>query len=233
LIRDRDGKNSNCHTLPELVKGMSSSSIKMATTPSNLFRSSLVLIDETDGRVLDVLTQQHEGNDPHLQGVTPSISDSSQHLDRPADWTSSDISLRTIIKPQAQPVPSSTSDNSTISENPAANVALDTSTNRFLTFRRNEDFARTLAGSGWRRATFYTDARTSVASFFTAYDDDCDGVDGDHTAKTKKEVNLQDIRRVGGNDNGGPEAGDVGGGFRGGRKSIELFSRPHPDDVSI
>jgi hypothetical protein len=213
---------------------MSSSSRKMTTTPSNLFRSSLVLIDETDGRVLDVLTQQQEGNDPHLHGVTPSVSASSRHLDRPADWTSSDISLRTISKPQPQSVPSSTSDNITTSENPATDVALDTSTNRFLTFRRNEDFARTLAGSGWRRTTFYTDARTSVASFFTAYDD-CvgDGANNDHTAKTKKEFDPYDSRRVGGNDNGGEKAGNVGGGIRGDRKSIELFSRPHPDDVSI
>jgi hypothetical protein len=212
---------------------MSLSSNKMTTTLSKLFRSSLVLIDETDGRVLDVLTQQKEGNDRHLQGVTPSISASSQHLDRPADWTSSDISLRTIIKPQPQPAPSSNGDNSAISENPSPDVAPDTSTNRFLTFRRNEDFARTLAGSGWRRTTFYTDARTSVASFFTAYDDGCDGPDNDHTAKTKKEVDPHDSRPVGGNDNGGHEAGDVGGGNRGDRKSIELFSRPHPDDVSI
>lgn len=213
---------------------MSSSSNKMTTTPSNLFRSSLVLIDETDGRVLDVLTQQQEGNDPHLQGVTPSIAPSSQHLDRPADWTSSDISLRTISKPQPQSVASSTSDDITTSENPATDIALDTRTDRFLTFRRNEDFARTLAGSGWRRTTFYTDARTSVASFFTAYDDGGEGADNAHTAKTRKEVETQDIRWVGGgNDNGGQKAGDVCGGIRGDRKSVELFSRPHPDDVSM
>jgi hypothetical protein len=212
---------------------MSSSSDKMTTTPSKLFRSSLVLIDETDGRVLDVLTQQKEGNDRHLQGVTPSISASSQHLDRPADWTSSDISLRTIIKPQAQPVPSSTSGNITTSGNPATDVELDTSTNRFLTFRRNEDFARTLAGSGWRRTTLYTDARTSVASFLTAYEDGGDGVDDDHTAKTKLEVDPRDSRRVGGNDNGGHGAGNERGDNRADRKSVELFSRPHPDDVSM
>ena len=213
---------------------MSSSSNKMTTTPSNLFRSSLVLIDETDGRVLDVLTQQQEINGPHLQDVNQSTPASSQHLDRPADWTSSDISLRTIIKPQPQPVPRrDNSDNTTISENPSADVALDTSINRFLTFRRNEDFARTLAGSGWKRTTFYTDARTSVASFFTAYDDGGDEADDNHTAKTEIEVDPHDSRRVGGNDNGGQKAGDVGGGNRADRKSIELFSRPHPDDVSV
>jgi hypothetical protein len=73
-----------------------------------------------------------------------------------------------------------------------------------------------------------------VASFFTAYDDGGEGADNAHTAKTRKEVETQDIRWVGGgNDNGGQKAGDVCGGIRGDRKSVELFSRPHPDDVSM
>jgi hypothetical protein len=194
-----------------------SSTIKMTTAPSNLFRNSLVLIDEADGRVIDVLTHQHDNTGNLLENTDQSNSTGTRSGNQPADWTSSDISLRTINK--AQPLPTSSVDG--IPENAP--------TSRFLSFQRNEDFARTLTSrpytAGWRRTTFYTDARTSVASFFTAYDDHDDN---DHATATNE------VDRWGARQQVSDLAGDqdkVRGG-RGDRKSVELFSRPHPDDVS-
>ena len=188
---------------------------KMTTRSSTLFLNSLVLIDEADGRVIDILTRQQDEIGQIVDNTTRSSTVVSYSSHRPANWTASDISLRTINNDRVG------------AESLIDGIPGDPKSSRFLNFRRNEDSARTLvarsSGIGRRRTTFYTDARTSVASFFTACDEhEVDGPDTNEADISGER--LQSDRYTG---IFGTNAEDDKN-----RSMVELFSIPHPDDVS-
>lgn len=204
----------------------------MTTRSSAFFPNSLVLIDENDGRVLDVLTQQQFDDRPDLDAghAGQSLSSGSSH--RPAHCTSSDISLRTLNKDRPNHI-------NNIPPSDVEGIPESPNPSRFLNFRRNEDFARTLIArpggeGGRRRTTFYTDARTSVASFFTAYDDDHGEYkddDGDMKRDNQASLSGEQDKAVVSSRSGNGRGRGKGKG-EDDRSVVELFSIPHPDDVS-